>query len=217
MLERIVDFLRPLFDSWGYLIVGGATLLENSIGAGIIVPGETIVLVGAFFAAQGSLSPAWVAAAALIGGVAGDNLGYLIGRRAGRPFLDRHGGRFFLPEERLAKAERFYREHGGKTVFLSRFVPVVRAFGCLLAGASHMSYPRFFAYDFAGAVLWAGGHTAIGYVVGGQYERIERYLSGGGLIIFVVLVLLIVLGNRWRKRRQPEVQEEGASAPTKKP
>lgn len=217
MLDRIVDFLRPLFDTWGYLLVGGATFLENSIGAGIIIPGETLVLVGAFFAAQGSLSPAWVAAAALIGGVAGDNLGYLIGRRAGRPFLTRHGGRFFLPEERLANAERFYREHGGKTVFLGRFIPVIRAFGCLLAGASHMSYPRFFFYDFAGALIWAGGHTAIGYAIGGQYELIERYLSGAGLVIFVLLVLLVVLGNVWRKRRQAGVQAEEGSAPTKKP
>lgn len=210
MLDRIVDFLRPLFDSWGYLIVGGATFLENSIGAGVLVPGETLVLVGAFFAAQGSLSPAWVAAAALIGGVAGDNLGYLIGRRAGRPFLERHGGRFFFPEERLEKAERFYREHGGKTVFLGRFVPVVRAFGCLLAGASQMNYGRFFLYDFAGAVIWAGGHTAIGYLVGGQYELIERYLSGAGLVIFLLLVLLIVGGNWWRKRHQERAEQERA-------
>lgn len=201
MLDRIVDFLAPSFAGWGYWIVGLATMLENSLGLGLVVPGETLVLLGSFYAGRGELDPVLVAAMAFLGGVVGDNLGYLIGRRAGRSFLERFGHRVFLKPERIAAAERFYARHGGKAVFLGRFVPVVRSVSSLLAGVGRMRYARFAAYDMVGAGLWAVGHTVIGYVVGEQYERFKRYMDGVGLVVLGMLVLLLLVSVWVRRRR----------------
>ncbi|HEX9122108.1 MAG TPA: DedA family protein [Actinomycetota bacterium] len=205
MVERIVDLLRPYLSApWGYLIVGAATFLENSVGAGVIVPGETLVIVGGFYARIGNLGLAWVAVAACVGAVLGDNVGYLLGRRYGRGFLERHGRKLFVTPERLERADRYYRSHGGKTVFLGRFIPVVRSVGFILAGVAGMEWRRFFVYDLAGAVLWGVGHSILGYAIGASYERWKGYLTPGGLVILVVLVLLIGASKLLAARRSVE-------------
>ncbi|HZD80416.1 MAG TPA: DedA family protein, partial [Actinomycetota bacterium] len=192
MVERIVDLLRPYLSvPWGYVIVGVATLLENSVGAGVIVPGETLVIVGGFYARIGNLDLAWVAVAACLGAVVGDNVGFLIGRRFGRGFLERHGRKVLVTPQRLDRADRYYQAHGGKTVFLGRFIPVVRSVGFILAGVARMPWRRFFLYDLAGAVLWGVGHSILGYAIGASYERWKRFLTPAGLAILLVLLLLI--------------------------
>ena len=211
VVDRIIEFFAPYFAQWGYLIVGLATLLENSLGFGLVVPGETLVLLGGFYAGRGDLDAVVVATIAAVGGIAGDNIGYLIGRRAGRPFIVRYGHRVFLKEERIAAAERFYARHGGKTVFLGRFVPVIRSVGSIIAGVGHMRYPRFVVYDLAGSVIWAVGHTVIGYVVGDQYERYKGYLDGFGLVLLGLLVALIAI-SAWRKRRRDRLRVKAGPA-----
>ncbi|HET7236001.1 MAG TPA: DedA family protein [Actinomycetota bacterium] len=192
MLDRIIDALRPYLSApWGYLIVGAATFLENSVGAGVIVPGETIVILGGVYAGLGELSLPIVAAVAVIGAIVGDNVGYWIGRRYGRGFLERHGRKLFVTEERLEATERYYARHGGKTVFLGRFIPVVRSVGFIVAGVSNMPWKRFLAYDIAGATIWGIGHTLIGYALGESYERLERYATPFGIALLAILLLLI--------------------------
>ncbi len=187
-----MEFLRPyLSPPWGYLVVGAATFLENSVGAGLVVPGETLVIVGGFYASVGQLTLPWVAAVSCVGAVLGDNLGYLIGRRFGRALLERHGARVLLTPDRLAAAEAYYRAHGGKTVFLGRFVPVVRSVGFIVAGVSRMRWRRFAAYDVAGAVLWGVGHTVLGFVLGEGYKRAGTYLRLAGLVALLVLAILV--------------------------
>lgn len=207
MVDRIVEFLRPYMSApWGYFIVGAATFLENSVGAGVIVPGETLVIIGGFYARLGELSLAWVAVAACVGAVLGDNVGYLIGRRFGRGFLERHGRALFITPERLERADRYYRSHGGKTVFLGRFIPFVRSVGFILAGVAHMRWRRFLLYDVAGSVVWGIGNALLGYLLGASYERWKGYLTPIGLGILVVLLLFIVW-TRWRGRRREAMRE----------
>jgi undecaprenyl-diphosphatase len=200
VLDRIIDFIRPYFHEWGYAIVAVAGFLENSVGAGLVFPGETMVILGGFYAASGDISAVWVATVAALAGVAGDNVGYLVGNRYGRRVMDRLGRFLFLTPARLDRAESFYRRHGGKTVFLGRFIPVVRSLGCLVAGMSRLSYPRFFFYDAAGAILWAAANTLVGYLLGKGYERVERYLGGAGILALVLLIAL-VWGSAWWGRR----------------
>jgi undecaprenyl-diphosphatase len=217
VVERIIDFLRPFMSApWGYLIVGTATFLENSVGAGVIVPGETVVILGGFYARVGDLLVPWVAFAAVLGAVLGDNTGYLIGRHYGRGLLERHGRRLLITPDRLERADRYYEAHGGKTVFLGRFVPVVRSVGCILAGVAHMHWRRFFLYDVAGALLWGIGHTLLGYFLGASYERWKKYLTPVGLAIGAVLLISIgvtkLLATRRAARREaaePEPPDEG--------
>jgi undecaprenyl-diphosphatase len=207
VLEKIIDFFRPYMEApWGYLIVGVATFLENSIGAGVVVPGETLVIIGGVYAGLGDLWLPLVAFAAIVGAVLGDNIGYWIGRRFGRGFLERHGRRLFVTPERLEATERYYRRHGGKTVFLARFIPVIRSLGCIVAGISHMPWKRFFVYDLAGATIWGIGNALVGYLLGESYERWERYATPVGLALLAVLVLLILGSKLLASRRK--VREE---------
>lgn len=192
MLDRIVDLLRPYMEPpWGYLIVFVATFLENSVGAGVIVPGETLVIIGGFYARLGELWLPAVSFVAVVGAILGDNLGYWIGRRYGRGFLERHGRKLFVTPERLEATEDYYRRHGGKTVFLGRFIPVVRSVGFIVAGVAHMEWKRFIVYDVAGAIIWGVGHSALGYALGASYERWERYATPIGLAILAILLVLI--------------------------
>ncbi len=202
MVQRIIDLLRPYLSApWGYAIVGLATFLENSVGAGVVVPGETLVIIGGFYARVGDLWLPLVAFVAVLGAVIGDNVGYWIGRRFGRGFLERHGPKLFLSEERLARADRYYGSHGGKTVFLGRFIPVVRSVGFILAGVAGMEWRRFAVYDLAGAVIWGTANAVLGYLVGESYERWQRYVTPIGLGILVVLLVLIG-GSKLRARRR---------------
>jgi undecaprenyl-diphosphatase len=193
--------------------VFAATFLENSVGAGVIVPGETLVIIGGFYARIGELWLPGVALVAIVGAVLGDNLGYWIGRRYGRGFLERHGRKLFVTPERLEAAEGFYRRHGGKTVFLGRFIPVVRSVGFIVAGVAKMEWRRFLVYDVAGATVWGIGHSLLGYGLGASYQRWERSLTPIGIIVLVLLLLLIggskILAARRQVRKDLEEVEAG--------
>jgi membrane protein DedA with SNARE-associated domain len=202
VLDRIVELLTPYLSApWGYLLVGAATFLENSVGAGVVVPGETLVVLGGFYARLGRLELSWLIPIVCLAAILGDNVGFLIGRRVGRGFLERQGHRLFVTPDRLARADRYYEAHGGKTVFLGRFVPVVRSVGFIVAGAARMPWRRFLAYDVAGAVLWAVGHTVLGYLIGGSYQRWKGYLTPAGLLILAVLVAMAGAGKLLAARR----------------
>jgi membrane protein DedA with SNARE-associated domain/diacylglycerol kinase family enzyme len=156
------DASRTL-GAWAYPAVAGFAFLETGAFVGLLVPGETAVVVGGVVAERGGveLLPligfVWVAAAA------GDMVSYLIGRRLGRPFLERHGPRFQLTPDRLARVDRFYERHGGKAVLLGRFTGLVRAVSPFVAGASGLELRRFAAWSAAGALLWATAFTLVGY------------------------------------------------------
>jgi membrane protein DedA with SNARE-associated domain len=214
VLDRIIDALRPYLDApWGYLVVGVATFLENSVGAGVIVPGETLVIIGGVYAGLGALWLPLVSFVAVLGAVLGDNVGFWIGRRFGRGFVERHGRKLFVTPERLVTAERYYQHHGGKTVFLGRFIPVVRSVGFIVAGIAGMEWRRFLAYDVAGAVIWGIGHSVLGYVLGASYERWERYATPVGLVLLVVLLFAVGASKFLAARRKvseelEEIEEE---------
>jgi membrane protein DedA with SNARE-associated domain len=214
VLDRIIEFFEPYLDApWGYVIVGLATFLENSVGAGVIVPGETLVIVGGFYARIGELWLPMVSLVAVAGAILGDNVGFWIGRRYGRGFLERHGRKLFVTPERILAAEGYYTRHGGKTVFLGRFVPVVRSVGFIVAGVAHMEWKRFFVYDVAGALIWGIGHSVLGYALGASYERWERYATPFGLALLGVLLFSVgvskfVAGRRKVKRDLEAIEAE---------
>ena len=204
MLKQIIEFLRPYLSApWGYLVVGLATFLENSIGAGLVVPGETLVILGGFYARIGDppLSLPLISLVAVTFAVLGDNVGYFLGRRYGRGLLERIGPRIGISHEKIAYAERYYEEHGGKTVFLGRFIPVVRSVGFILAGAAKLEWRRFIVYDIVGAAIWGVGHTVLGFFIGATIETWEPYLTRFGVVLGALLVGWIVF-TRWRRARK---------------
>jgi membrane protein DedA with SNARE-associated domain len=207
ILQYLLDLVVRLGD-WSYLIIFAAALLECAAFAGLIVPGESLVLASGFFAHQGILQRDLVFAAAGLGAVAGDNIGYWLGARLGREWLLRKGSRFGLRKRRLAQVEGFFQREGPKAVFIGRFIGFARALVPFVAGASGMPYGKFFLYDFLGATLWTISFVTLGYVLGASWQVAEKWISRSGLVLGgVLLLLLLVYWLRYRRRRveTPEI------------
>ena len=147
----------------GYPVLFGLIFAES---AGIPLPGETALLTAGVLAGAGRLSLPLVIAVAVAAAVAGDTLGYWLGRRGGRPALTWRGPGATVRAHALERGERFFERHGAKTVFLGRFVPGVRVFAAVLAGAAAMPWPRFALYNLAGAFVWASTVASLASLVG---------------------------------------------------
>jgi len=189
----VPEWIVELFAEYGYWVVLGGVFLEN---AGLPVPGETVLLAGAALVHTGRLSLGWVIATAIAGATLGDNLGFLIGRKGGRVLAERYGRHVGLTRARLAQFDRFFARHGGRTVFVARFVTGLRVFGAVLAGASGLRWPAFLFYNAAGAVVWATAVAIAGYALGGSWELLERWIGRTSIIALIVVVLLAAAAYR---------------------
>ena len=194
--------LTDLVSRWGYLAVFCLVAIES---AGIPAPGETILVTAAIFAGAGHLSIGWVIAVGAAAAIVGDNLGYLLGRTGGRTVALRYGRYIRLRPEQLDRAEAFFRTHGDKTVFLGRFVAVLRAWVAFLAGVNRMPWPRFVVFNAAGGIVWATGYGLLGYMLGNNLpllHTIERDIGIGGIVAAVVVVGGAIVVWRWRVARR---------------
>jgi membrane-associated protein len=162
-LDAALEDASHTLGGWTYPAVAVLALLETGAFVGLVVPGETAVVVGGVVAARGEIELVPLIGLVGLGAGVGDLVSFLLGRRLGRPFLERHGPRVRLGPERLRRVERFYAGHGGKAVLLGRFTGVVRAVSPFLAGASGLALPRFLLWSAAGALLWAAAFTLVGY------------------------------------------------------
>ena len=194
MPEWIVD----LFARYGYSVVFAGVFLENS---GLPVPGETMLLAGAALAHYGRLSLPRVIVTATIAAILGDNLGFFIGRRAGRALIERHGWRVALTRPRLDQFNRFFARHGAKTVFIARFITGLRVFCAVLAGASPLRWPTFLFYNATGAVVWSTTIALVGYALGESWDRLERLVGRAGLIALLIVGALAVFAIMRAPRR----------------
>ena len=184
--------LQTLLGRWGYAVIFAAMLLEN---AGVPLPGETITLLGGYAAGSGQLNLWGVMAAAAGGAVLGDNLGYWVGRRLGWPVMVRLGGWLGQRPERLEGLRQRFLRRAGLSVFLGRFVAVLRVLAGPLAGAVAMPYRRFLLCNLAGALLWAGTMVSLAWLWG-RWIPIDRMLAGVvefGLVALGLVVLLVLL------------------------
>ena len=182
------EWLVDLFARYGYAVVFAGVFLENT---GLPVPGETALLAGAAMAHFGRLSLPWVVVTAAAGAVLGDNLGFFIGRRYGRGLVERFGSRLGLTRKRLKQFDRFFDRHGGRTVFIARFVTGLRVFGALLAGASGLRWPTFILYNAAGAIAWSTAIAIAGYSLAYSWETLERWIGRSGLIALAVVAAIV--------------------------
>ena len=204
----VPDFTGALEDAshtlgaWAYPAVAAFAFLETGAFVGLLVPGETAVVVGGVVAAEGDvelvplIGLVWVAAAA------GDLVSFALGRRLGRRFLDRHGPRVRVGPERLAQVERFYARHGGSAVLLGRFVGLVRAVSPFVAGAAGLALRRFLPWSLAGTLAWATTFTLVGYGFSESFadsgETAARIALGAALLAAVGYATVTVLRARSR-------------------
>jgi membrane protein DedA with SNARE-associated domain len=203
-----------------YLIVGLMIMAES---LGVPVPGEIALVTAAVLAAQHQLavSPAWIAACASAGAIAGDSIGYLVGHRFGRPLFDWLGRKFpghFGPE-RLAFAERTFVSHGAWAVFFGRFIALLRIFAGPLAGSLRMPYGRFLVANACGGIIWATGITYLIWYLGVAAERWLSRLSWLALAAAVAasLVITLVVRRKTRKLARQAQQPEPKQQPKQHP
>lgn len=172
---------EKIIQSGGILLVGGIVFAESGLLIGFFLPGDTLLLAAGFFAAQGKLPLLWVILTVVVAAIIGDNVGYSIGRRTGHRIFKKKDGILFR-QEYLEKAKEFYESHGGKTVTLARFIPIVRTFAPVVAGAAHMDRRRFFMFNVLGALIWGVGVILLGYFLGGLIPNIDAYLLPAVLV-----------------------------------
>lgn len=162
-------------QSGGLLLVGLIVFAESGLLVGFFLPGDTLLFSAGFFASQGHLPIAGLLAIIVLAAVIGDNVGYEIGKRTGHRIFTKKDGVLFR-HEYIARAEKFYERHGGKTITLARFVPIVRTFAPIVAGVGHMDRKKFIFYNIAGAFIWGVGVTLLGYFLGSKIPNVEKYL-----------------------------------------
>lgn len=201
-IAQLIELLKPYFEHFGYALVFLGVMLECSAMLGLIIPGESILLIAAFYCAHGNLNVWWVMGLAFLGAVIGDNIGYYLGAHGGRRFLLKYGKYFFVKRQRLRAVDKYFKEHGGKTIFIARFTSFLRALAAITAGSMKMPFKQFFAYDFAGAAIWSIVITGLGYFLGGNWPLLKKVLRDMGLVAFVLIVLIIVAVILLRRRKE---------------
>ena len=185
-------------EQYGLVVVFLVVALETS---GVPLPGETALIAAAVLASQGHFSLAAVIAVGALAAIIGDNVGYWLGRKLGRGFLQRYAIVRRFSARVLPPTERFFRRHGGKAIFAARWFSGFRVAGAWVAGFSRMTWWRFFFWNAAGGIVWAVTVSLVAYYFGrAAADAIGRYgLIAGGVIVAVV-VLLIVGVHVWRRR-----------------
>jgi membrane-associated protein len=200
--------LNALIGHWGYAAIVLVVVLGN---VGLPVPEETILVLAGYLVWLGQMRPLLVLAVGISSAVAGDNLGYWIGHRYGRPVLDRYGR--FLTPERLQSARDLMARRGAFAVFAARFVPGLRVLAGPLAGAGDLRFPAFFIANALGALVYVPCAVGLGYAVGyGLGDYVERLRRVIGDVEHVILLAALVsgvayLGWRALKARRPRRSE----------
>lgn len=210
-LEAAVRDVGQSLGSWAYLVVGGLAFLETAALLGLVAPGELAVVIGGVAAAQGGVNLVAILCVAWACATAGDLASYLLGRRLGRSFLERHGGSFAITPAVLGRVEGIFDRHGAKTILIGRFVGVVRALAPFLAGVSRMPAARFAAVDTVGAGLWAATFTLLGYVAAENLDLALDIAAKGKLALFAAIAVAIATVAVRRRQAARRPQTEGAS------
>jgi len=195
-LELIQDLFRTLYNVPELIRIGGLVGLviivfaETGLMVGFFLPGDSLLVTAGLFAAKGDLDILWLNVCLIAAAIVGDAVGYWIGHRTGQALYSRPNS-FFFRREHLIKTHEFYERHGGKTIVIARFMPIVRTFAPVVAGAATMTYRRFVVYNALGGVLWVASMTLTGYFLGLAVPDIDRHIH---IVVAVVIFLSLLPG-----------------------
>ena len=189
-----------LIEAFGTLGLFAIVFAESGLLFGFFLPGDSLLFTAGLLASQGRLNLPVVLVGCFAAAVAGDQVGYVFGRRAGPALFRRPESRLFK-RENLERAQSYFEEHGSKTIVLARFVPIVRTFAPIVAGAGRMHYRTFVTFNVLGGLLWSVGVTTLGYLLGETIPDIDRYLLP--IIALIILVSVAPMAVEViRKRRE---------------
>jgi membrane-associated protein len=195
-LELIQEFFRRIYNVPELIRMGGliglvvVVFAETSLMVGFFLPGDSLLVTAGLFAAKGDLNIVWLNLAVMAAAILGDATGYWIGRRAGHALYSRPNS-FFFRKQHLIKTHEFYEKHGGKTIVIARFVPIIRTFAPVVAGAAEMGYRQFATYNIVGGIGWVASMTLTGYFLGRAVPDIDKHIH---IVVAVVIFLSLLPG-----------------------
>ena len=214
MLQSILHFLQSLYSAEGLrelIRSGGApfvctiVFIETGFFVGFFLPGDSLLITAGIFSYAGVIPLKWLLLPVMLCAIAGDQVGYWIGRSAGAALYRREDS-FFFKRSHLQRAHDFYEKYGGRAVILARFMPIVRTFCPPVAGAAKMPYSRYLLFDIVGGVCWIGATVLGGYTLGHFVPNIGKYIHLVIGVVVLVSILPAVIGLL-RSRNSPAVAD----------
>jgi membrane-associated protein len=196
MIETVWELFHRIYDVEGIIRWGGMLVLvaivfaETGLMVGFFLPGDSLLVTAGVFAAAGHLELWTLLVAVSAAAVVGDQLGYYIGYRTG-PRIFRREDSLLFRRAHLLRAKQFYERHGGKTIILARFIPIIRTFAPVVAGVGEMEYRRFVGFNVFGGILWVWSMSLLGYSLGTAIPDIDRHIH---VVIAVVIFLSLLPG-----------------------
>jgi membrane-associated protein len=197
--------LVSLIEAVGYIGLILIVFAESGLFFGFFLPGDSLLLTAGLLAARGQLDIAILLIVLPIAAILGDSVGYWFGKQAGPRIFARESSLLFRRRNLLA-TKTFFERHGGKTIVLARFMPFIRTFAPIVAGAVEMKYGRFLLYNVVGGLVWGAGVTAAGYYLGQTIPDLDRYFLA--IVAVVILVSAVPAMLHVLKEYGPEVRQE---------
>lgn len=212
LLSEIYN-VRGLIEWGGTLLCCIIVFVETGMFVGFFLPGDSLLVTAGVFAGAGQLKLSMLLTLVALCAIAGDQLGYLIGWKAGASLYSREDSRFFK-KRHLEAAHEFYEHYGGKTIILARFVPIIRTFCPPVAGAARMRYTRYLLYDIAGGILWVWSTVLLGYTLGRTVPNIEQRIH---YVIAAVIVasLMPAAYHAWKQHQRNSRRDSPGAQPSK--
>lgn len=196
--------VSKLIEAGGLFAIAATIFAETGLLIGFFLPGDTLLFAAGFFAAQGRMNIVTTVFVIVLAAILGNMAGYEIGKRNGKRIFSKDDSVFFH-KRYIEAADDFFKKHGGKTILLARFVPIIRTLAPLMAGTAKMNYKKFMLYNIGGAILWGASVTLIGYIVGrilGKYIDIDKYL-----LPIILLATALTFGASFAHAiREPETR-----------
>jgi len=213
-LDEHLSLVITRYGTWTYLILFLVIFMETGLVVTPFLPGDSLLFAAGTFAALGALNITLMFLLLFAAAVLGDTVNYWIGRRIGPRVFEMNSR--WLKREYLERTHRFYERHGGKTIFLARFIPIIRTFAPFVAGVGEMSYGRFLAYNVVGGLVWTAGFTFLGYFFGNIPIVRENFsfVVVGIIFISVLPIVYEFIASQLRGRR---ARAESAAASPRKP
>jgi len=172
---------------------------ETGLLVGFFLPGDSLLITAGLFAARGDLDIRMLVPSLIFAAVVGNATGYAIGKRTGKALYNRPDS-FLFRREHLRMTHEYYEKHGGKTIILAQFIPILRTFAPVVAGVAEMGYTRFASYNVVGAICWVASMTMAGYALGNLVPNIEQRIHY--VVAVVIAISLIPPGIAWLRRKR---------------
>ena len=217
-MHQLLDLFHKIYDVQGLVRIGGLALIagvifaETGLFVGFFLPGDSLLVTAGIFCTDANptggalLNIVTLNLAVSAAAIIGDTVGYWIGAKAGPKLFTRERSLFFS-RKHLLRTKEFYERHGGKTIIIARFVPIIRTFAPAVAGVGKMSYRRFLSFNVFGGIGWSLSMTLLGYTLGTQFPGITKRIDMVIIVIIAISVLPIVISylNNRNKKSPPAV------------